>query len=142
MAVVQQTDKSAVSCKGLHLHRGDISNCSMRARISLQKSEEPQEFHSRHAGGAELKDEDLSRSREILADCFGKLDAALDGNDWTMGDRFTLADISRIPVFFVPTGCGHPFDGHRNITRWAKSFNDGKSYRDGILEWCHVFSKP
>ena len=253
MAVVQPTNMSVESCKGLHLYHGDISNCTMRVRMtliekgldwtshhldlrkkenisedhfginpnglvptlvhdgvvhiesndkidyldrafpepplrasgnegemlewlrlawsvhvpaikpfvyatmiqkkvkktaeeqrkydSLQKNEELKDFHSKHAGSAAFEEEDLVRSKEILADCFGRLDAALDGKDWIMGDRFTLADISWIPVFFVLTGCGYPFDVYRNITRWAKSFNDRKSYREGILQWCPDFSK-
>ncbi len=108
---------------------------------ALQKNEELKKFHSKHAGSAAFKEKDLIRSKEILTECFGRLDAALDGNDWVMGDRLTLADISWIPVFFVLSGCGYPFEQFRNVTRWAKSFNGRKSYEKGILEWCPDFSK-
>ena len=108
---------------------------------ALQKDEDLKDFHSRHAGNAAFREEDLVRSKAILADCFGKLDAALVGNDWIMGDRFTLADISWIPVFFVLSGCGYPFGEFRSIARWAASFNDRRSYREGILDWCPDFSK-
>ncbi len=108
---------------------------------ALQTNEELKKFHSKHAGGGAFSEEDLAKSKQILEDCFTKLDAALDGNDWVMGDQFTLADISWIPVHFVLFGCGYPFEKYPNITRWAKAFAKRESFQDGILKWCADFSK-
>lgn len=108
---------------------------------ALQKNEELKKFHSKHAGSAAFSDDDLVKSKEILADCFDKLEAALDGNAWIMGDHFTLADISWIPVYFVLVGCGYPFEQYPNIGRWAKAVANRKSYQEGILKWCPDFSK-
>ena len=107
----------------------------------LQKNEELKEFHARHAGGSEFGEEDVATARGILEECFARLEDALDGRDWIMGDRFTLADISWIPLHFVLVGCGYPFENHPNISRWAAAFEDRESYRDGILKWCPDFSK-
>ncbi len=107
----------------------------------LQKNEELKKFHSKHAGGGAFGEEDLVRSKEILAECFTKLENALEGRRWIMGDQYTLADISWIPVHFVLIGCGYPFENYPNITRWAKAFQERKSYQEGIIKWCPDFSK-
>lgn len=108
---------------------------------ALQKNEELKNFHAKHAGSSSFKEKDLVKSKKILSDCFSKLENTLDGREWVMGEQFTLADISWIPVHFVLIGCGYPFDGYPNITRWAKAFTKKKSYQEGIIKWCPDFSK-
>lgn len=107
----------------------------------LQKNAELKNFHSKHAGGSAFSEEDITRSKNILEDCFIKLDNTLEGRAWIMGDQFTLADISWIPVHFVLFGCGYPFANYENITRWAKTFEARESYQEGIIKWCPDFSK-
>jgi GST-like protein len=107
----------------------------------LQKNEELKNFHAKHAGENELQSEQLIESKRILKECFDKLENALEGNDWIMGDKFTLADISWIPVHFVLIGCGYPFKDYPNISRWAATFNERDSYKKGVLDWCADFSK-
>ena len=108
---------------------------------ALQKNEELKKFHSKHAGGGAFGDEDVAKAKAILEDCFTKLETALEGRTWIMGEQYTLADISWIPVYFVLTGCGYPFETYPNIQRWAKAFQAKKSYQEGILEWCPDFAK-
>ena len=107
----------------------------------LQTNEELKEFHSKHSGSKTMGEDDIARSMEILEECFTKLDNALDGNTWIMGEQFTLADISWIPLHFVLIGCGYPFDKYENIKRWAKAFEAKESYQEGIIKWCSDFSK-
>ena len=76
---------------------------------ALQKNEELRSFHSKHAGDKDFATSDLDKAKAILSACFFKLDQTLGGRDWIMGDRFTLADISWIPLHFVLLGCGYPF---------------------------------
>jgi len=108
---------------------------------ALQKNEELKSFHSRHAGGKEIGADDLAGPKKILKDCFDKLENALDGSEWMMGDQYTLADISWIPVYFVLVGCGYPFEKYPNISRWARAFTARDSYKKGVLDWCADFSK-
>ncbi len=108
---------------------------------ALQKNEELKSFHAKHAGSDQFGDSDLAKPLEILADSFTKLETALDGQTWIMGDQYTLADISWIPVYFVLSGCGYPFDSYPNIKRWAKAFQAKESYQEGILKWCPDFAK-
>ena len=107
----------------------------------LQKNEELRNFHAKHAGSGAFGAEDVAKAEAILDDCFAKLDRTLEDRDWIMGDRFTLADISWIPLHFVLTGCGYPFGRHANIPRWAAAARDRESFREGILKWCPDFAK-
>ncbi len=107
----------------------------------LQKNEELKKFHAKHAGSSAFGDDDIARAEEILDECFTKLENALEGRDWIMGDQFTLADISWIPLHFVLISCGYPFERHPNISRWVAASRDKESYREGILKWCPDFSK-
>ena len=107
----------------------------------LQKNEELKKFHAKHAGGSAFSEKDIARAHETLKTCFTKLEDALENRKWIMGDRFTLADISWIPLHFVLDGCGYTFKIYPNISRWAVALQDRESYKDGILKWCPDFSK-
>ena len=108
---------------------------------ALQKNEELKAFHAKHAGGKQFETDDFRRAQAKLDECFDKLEATLEGQDWIMGDQYSLADISWIPVHFVLTGCGYPLEKYPNITRWAKALESRKSYQEGIIKWCPDFSK-
>ena len=108
---------------------------------ALQTNEELKEFHAKHAGGSAFGEQDVASARETLEACFARLENALEGREWMMGDRYTLADISWIPVHFVLVGCGYPFESYPNVTRWAAAHRDRASYKDGVLKWCPDFSK-
>lgn len=108
---------------------------------SLQKNQELKEFHAKHAGEKSFQTSDFDKAKAILGACFTKLEVTLDGREWIMGDQFTLADISWIPLFFVIDGCGYDFGPYPNIRRWAASFQAKKSYQEGILKWCPDFSQ-
>ena len=101
---------------------------------ALQKNEELKEFHAKHAGASQFDEKDIARARETLEACFAKLENALEGREWMMGDRFTLADISWIPLHFVLVGCGYPFENHPNILRWAAALRRQGELQGGYPE--------
>ncbi len=107
----------------------------------LQKNEELKNFHAKHAGAGAFGEQDIARAQGILEECFAKLESSLEGRNFIMGDRFTLADISWIPLHFVLIGCGYPFQRFPNIARWAAAVGSKESFREGILKWCPDFSK-
>lgn len=107
---------------------------------SLQQNEELKNFHAKHAGEKEFSTSDFDKAKAILGACFTKLEVTLEGRDWIMGDRFTLADISWIPLYFVIVGCEYSFENYPNIRRWAASFEAKDCYQKGVLEWCPDFS--
>ena len=106
----------------------------------LQTDEELKDFHARHAGASAFDEEDAARARETLEACFARLENALAEGEWIMGGRYTLADISWIPVHFVLDGCGYPFENYPNVARWAAAHRERESYKDGILKWCADFA--
>ncbi|MDG1739107.1 MAG: glutathione S-transferase family protein [Paracoccaceae bacterium] len=108
---------------------------------TLQKNQELKDFHSKHAGDKSFQTSDFDKAKAILAACFTKLEVTLEGREWIMGDKFTLADISWIPLFFVIDGCGFDFGSYPNIRRWATTFKAKKSYQEGVLKWCPDFSQ-
>ncbi len=108
---------------------------------ALQKNRELKEFHAKHAGGKQFSTSDFDKAKAILGACFTKLDVTLETRDWIMGDKFTLADVSWIPLYFVIFGCGFSFDKYPNIRRWAAALEGRQSYKEGILKWCPDFSK-
>ena len=107
----------------------------------LQKNEELRRFHAKHAGEGQFSKDDIVKSVEILEECFTKLENRLAGRKWIIGNQFTLADISWIPLHFVLVGCGYSFENYTNIKRWVRGFENMKSYREGVLKWCPDFSK-
>lgn len=107
----------------------------------LQKNEELKTFHAKHAGASQFSDDDFRRASARLDECFDKLERTLEGRTWIMGDQYTLADISWIPLHFVLIGCGYPFQKYANISRWADGFQDRPSFQEGIIKWCPDFSK-
>ena len=108
---------------------------------ALQKNKELKDFHSKHSGDSAFGDKDIAKSIEILDQCFLKLDNKLENNKWIMGNQFSLADISWIPLHFVLIGCGYPFERYKNISRWADECSKKRSYKEGIIKWCPDFSK-
>lgn len=107
----------------------------------LQSNEELKEFHSKHAGSKQFGESDIADAKRILEDCFTKLENTLKGRKWIMGDEFSLADISWIPLHFVLIGCGYPFDKYPEISRWAEAIGERPSFREGILKWCGDFAQ-
>ncbi len=107
----------------------------------LQKNEELKSFHSKHAGNREFSASDMDKAKAVLGTCFARLENTLQDRQWIMGDQYTLADISWVPLHFVLLGCGYPFEQSPNITRWAEDFAAKPSFRDGIVKWCPDFSK-
>lgn len=107
----------------------------------LQKNEELKNFHAKHAGSREFSTSDFDKAKAILGACFTKLDVTLVDREWIMGEQFTLADISWIPLHFVIIGCGYSFDNYPNIKRWAAAFEGKECYQKGIIEWCPDFAE-
>ncbi len=109
--------------------------------MRLQKDPAMREFHRKFSGSGGIDPKDVAAAEAVLDNAFTKLDKALEGNEWIMGDQFTLADISWVPVYFTMDGADYPFEKHPNIVRWAKALGQKKSYQEGILKWCADFAK-
>lgn len=106
----------------------------------LQKNPELKAFHAKHAGDKSFETSDLDKAKAILGACFFKLEKTLEDRTWIMGEQYSLADISWIPLHFVLKGCGYPFEQFPNIMRWADAFAQKDSFKEGVLKWCPDFA--
>lgn len=106
----------------------------------LQKNEELKSFHSKHAGSSQFSAEEVAKAEARLHEVFTKLNDTLKGRRWIMGEAFSLADISWIPIHFVLVGCGFPFDRYPEVFRWADDLAVRESFKSGVLEWCPDFA--
>ena len=111
-----------------------------RRYAALQQNEELKTFHAKHAGASAFTSEDIAGAKRRLDEVFEKLNTTLTGRRWIMGEKFSLADISWIPVHFVLIGCGYPFGRHPEVVRWADETADRNSFKSGVLEWCPDFA--
>lgn len=109
--------------------------------LKFQKDEEMREFHRKFSGSGGIDPKDVAEAERVLDESFSKLDKALEGKQWIMGDQYTLADISWVPVYFTLDGADFPFEKYPNVVRWAKDFQGKESYQEGILKWCADFAK-
>lgn len=107
---------------------------------ALQQNEELKEFHSKHAGASEFSAEDIASAERKLDEVFTNMRDTLTDRHWIMGESFSLADISWIPIHFVLIGCGYPFDRYPEVIRWAGNVAEQKSFKSGVLEWCPDFA--
>ena len=116
------------------------TEAEQRKYDELQTNQELKNFHAKHAGRREFGASDLDKATAILGACFTKLEVTLQDRQWIMGDQYTLADISWIPLHFVLLGCGYEFERFPSITRWAEDFTAKPSYQEGIIKWCPDFA--
>ncbi len=107
---------------------------------ALQQNEELKNFHAKHEGDKSFSTSDLDKATAILDACFFKLEKTLEGRKWIMGDHYSLADISWIPLHFVIVGCGYSFEPYPNVIRWAEEFAKKDSFKEGVLKWCPDFA--
>jgi len=109
--------------------------------LALQKDEEMRAFHKKFTGSDGIDPKDVEAAIAVLEDCFGRLEKALEGNEWILGDQYTLADISWVPVHFTLKGADFPFENYPNVSRWAENFEKRPSFQEGIIKWCRDFAK-
>ena len=120
-------------------HRlGDImakSDTELSAYRELQDNEELLQFHEENSSPEGLSDERVSRSTQVLLDCFAEIDRALDGQLWLTGDAFTLADITWIPLHVSLDNAGFPFHRYANVARWMDAVRARSSFERAVRDW-------
>jgi glutathione S-transferase len=121
---------------GKVLHKNEADDAKYR---SLQRDPELLAFHSRATTGIGLPREQVDRAEETLLRLFGKADHALSQHRWLVGDRFSLADISWVPLHFTLIGVEFPFDRYPHVSAWADAIRERPSFQEGVLRWCAKF---
>lgn len=102
---------------------------------SLQTNKELLEFHKKSSENS-FSQEELNHAKQILDECFAEIDGVLAKSEWLAGDRFSLADIAWVPLYFTLNElAGFPFEGFPNLLRWADRIQARPSFNNAILSW-------
>lgn len=121
---------------GKVLHKNEVEDAKYR---SLQRDPELLAFHSRASTGVGLPKEQVDKAEQTLLRLFDKADNALAQHKWLVGDRFSLADISWVPLHFTLIGVDFPFHRYPHVSAWADAIRERRSFQEGVLRWCAKF---
>jgi GST-like protein len=106
---------------------------------ALQRDPELLAFHSQATDGDGLPEATIQAAEQRLHGLFGHADEELGRHRWLVGDRFSLADISWVPLHFTLTGAGFPFERYPHVAAWADAIRERPSFQEGVLRWCAKF---
>jgi len=106
---------------------------------SLQCDPELLAFHAAATSGNGLPKENVDKAEQTLLRMFDKAEAELSQHEWLVGDQFSLADISWVPLHFTLIGVDFPFERYPHICAWAAAIRERRSFQEGILRWCAKF---
>lgn len=104
----------------------------------LQTNKELIAFHE-HSSGDGFSAEEAKAAEQILDGFFTEADSILQDHQWLVGDRFSLADITWVPLHFTLIGAGYDFSRYPAVQAWADQLRERPSFQKGVLEWCPVF---
>ena len=108
-----------------------------KAYEKLQTNKELIEFHKKSSKG--FSDEEAGEAEETLNKFFEQANSILESRDWLVGNQFTLADITWVPLHFTLSGAGYNFEQFTAVQAWANRLKDRDGFKKGILEWCPAF---
>jgi len=106
---------------------------------SLQRDPELLDFHAHATSGNGLPKERVDAAEQTLLRLFGKVEDELSQHEWLVGDRFSLADISWVPLYHTLIGVDFPFHRYPRISAWAAAIRERPSFQEGVLRWCPKF---
>jgi glutathione S-transferase len=121
---------------GKVLHKDEAADAKYR---SLQRDPELLAFHSRASTGVGLPTEQVDKAEATLLRLFDRAENELAQHEWLVGDRFSLADISWVPLHFTLIGVDFPFNRYPHVSAWAEAIRERRSFREGVLRWCAKF---
>ena len=106
---------------------------------SLQRDPELLDFHAHATSGSGLPKERVDAAEQTLLRLFGKVEDELSQHEWLVGDRFSLADISWVPLYHTLIGVDFPFERFPHVAAWAEAIRERPSFQEGVLKWCPKF---
>ncbi len=101
----------------------------------LQNNTELLEFHEENSSDEGLSDERVAESARILNDCFSTAERELGQHEWLVGDSFTLADITWVPLYVTLNNASFSFDAYPNVVRWKDAVRARPSFQKAVLAW-------
>ena len=102
---------------------------------SLQTNEELLAFHAKSSSDDGISETDRAKAEFLLHDAFAKLDISLGERRWLVGDDFTLADITWVPLHYTLERAGFLFSAHENVVNWARGIAARRSFQKAVVEW-------
>lgn len=111
------------------------TEAELAAYRDLQNNEELIAFHEENSSADGLSADRVSRATRVLTDCFAGIDRALNERRWLVGDAFSLADITWIPLYVTLDKAGFPFSRFANVARWKDAIRARRSFRKAVLDW-------
>ncbi|MGB5996756.1 MAG: glutathione S-transferase family protein [Marinomonas sp.] len=104
---------------------------------ALQKNQQLVAFHEMSSRG--FSTEEAAMAKEVLDSFFQQADDILQHRDWLVGNQFTLADITWVPLHFTLVGSNYDFSRFPAVQAWAEKLQQRESFKKGVLQWCPVF---
>lgn len=111
------------------------TDAELAAYRELQNNEELLEFHEENSSAEGLSSERVAKATAVLDDCFSKLERELGAHEWVVGDSYSLADITWVPLYVTLNNAQFPFEGYPNIVRWKDAMRARPSFQKGVLDW-------
>jgi len=101
----------------------------------LQDNEELREFHAENSSAKGLSDARIAHATEVLRDCFVKLERELGEHEWLVGNLFSLADVTWVPLYVTLNNAGFPLAEYPNVVRWKDAVRARPSFQKAVLDW-------
>ncbi len=102
---------------------------------TLQTNEELLEFHRKSTQGG-FSEKELADAERTLHECFAEINEVLCDREWIAGERFTLADITWLPLqFTLEVIADFPFNLYPNVEAWAVRIAARPSFQKAVLDW-------
>lgn len=117
-----------------HDKRGKTRDELERYR-SLQTNEELLAFHARSSSEDGISEADRTTAENLLHDAFEMLNTRLRQHRWLVGDDFTLADITWVPLHYTLERAGFSFAPHEHVTTWAGNAAARPSFQKAVAQW-------
>ena len=103
--------------------------------LKLQTNKELLAFHTRSSSEEGFSEEDRRNAEQLLHDAFSQLDTYLDEHCWLVGDDFSLADITWVPLHYTLERAGLSFDRHANVRAWVRAIAKRPSFQNAVVQW-------
>ena len=103
----------------------------------LQTNEDLIAFHKNTDKGFTV--EQANEAVAMLDHFFKLADGILQNRDWLVGEQFTLADITWVPMHLTLAGAGYDFSRFPAVQAWASRLQERESFKKGVLDWCPTF---
>lgn len=107
----------------------------LAAYRKLQDNDELLEFHAENSSAEGLSAQRVATAANVLDECFSRIEQALSEHEWIVGDAFSLADITWIPLYVTLNNARFPFDPYPDVLRWKAAVRARPSFQKAVLDW-------